>query len=50
MTLHAREGGRTVVRITSKFPSAQAMEQLIAMGMEEGLQQAMAQMDAIIAT
>lgn len=35
--------------ITSTFASLEAMEQLISMGMEEGLRQAMAQMDAILA-
>jgi hypothetical protein len=35
--------------IATHFPSLEAMEQLIAMGMEEGLQQAMGQIDAILA-
>lgn len=37
------------VTITSRFPSLEAMEQLIAMGMEAGLQQAIGQIDAILA-
>lgn len=35
--------------MTTRFPSLEAMEQLLAMGMEEGLQQAMGQIDAILA-
>ena len=41
--------GRTRMSIDSRFPSAEAMEQLVAMGMEEGLKQAVAQIDAILA-
>jgi uncharacterized protein YndB with AHSA1/START domain len=41
--------GRTQMTIQSKFPDAAAMEQLIAMGMEEGLKQAVGQIDAILA-
>ncbi len=47
--LHERDGGGTSVRITSTFPSAEAMQQLIEMGMDEGLAAAMGQMDAILA-
>ena len=35
--------------IESTFPSTEAMEQLLAMGMEEGLTQAVGQIDAILA-
>jgi uncharacterized protein YndB with AHSA1/START domain len=45
----SEEGGVTQVVITSTFPSADAMEQLIKMGMEEGLRASMAQMDEILA-
>jgi uncharacterized protein YndB with AHSA1/START domain len=41
--------GRTRMTIQSIFPDAVAMEQLIAMGMEEGLKQAVGQVDAILA-
>jgi hypothetical protein len=34
--------------IQSVFPDAAAMEQLLAMGMEEGLTEAVAQIDAIL--
>jgi hypothetical protein len=35
--------------IISTFPSIEAMEQLMAFGMEEGLTQAVGQIDAILA-
>jgi hypothetical protein len=41
--------GRTRMSIESVFPSAEAMEQVLAMGMEEGLKEAVAQIDAILA-
>ena len=34
---------------SSEFPTVEAMEQLAAMGMEEGLTQAVSQIDAILA-
>jgi uncharacterized protein YndB with AHSA1/START domain len=40
--------GRTRMSIESRFASQEAMEQLIAMGMEEGLTQAVGQIDAIL--
>jgi len=41
-------GGRTRMSIDSAFPSTEAMEKLLAMGMEEGLKQAVGQIDAIL--
>ena len=41
--------GRTRMSIRSIFPSTQAMEQVLAMGMEEGIRQAIGQIDAILA-
>ena len=41
--------GRTRMAIESLFPSAEAMEQVLAMGMEEGMTQAVGQIDAILA-
>lgn len=41
--------GRTRMSIENMFPSAEAMEQLLAMGTEEGLSQAVSQIDAILA-
>ncbi len=41
--------GRTRMSIESVFPSTVAMEQVLGMGMEEGLTQAVGQIDAILA-
>ncbi len=41
--------GRTRMSIDSIFPSREAMEQVLAMGMEEGITQAVGQIDAILA-
>lgn len=43
------ERGVTQVTITTTFPSLEAMEQLTEMGMDEGMREAMAQMDDILA-
>jgi hypothetical protein len=37
-----------MVTVTT-FPSVEALEQLIGMGMEEGMKAAMAQIDAVLA-
>lgn len=42
-------GGRTRMSIHTLFPDAEAMEKLLAMGMEEGLAEAIGQIDAILA-
>jgi uncharacterized protein YndB with AHSA1/START domain len=42
-------GGKTRMTIESSFASSEAMEQVLAMGMEEGLRQAVGQIDAILA-
>ncbi len=49
VTIQGIGGGRTRMSIESVFPSAQAMEQILAMGAEEGLTQAIGQIDAILA-
>jgi len=41
--------GRTRMSIESRFPSREAMEQLLAMGMEQGLVEALGQIDGILA-
>ena len=41
--------GRTRMSIETVFPDTHAMEQVLAMGMEEGLTQAVGQIDAILA-
>ncbi len=40
--------GRTRMTISSTFPDLQSMEKLLSMGMEEGLVQAVGQIDAIL--
>jgi uncharacterized protein YndB with AHSA1/START domain len=42
-------GGRTRMTIHNSFPSVAAMEQLVGMGMVEGLTEAVGQIDAILA-
>jgi hypothetical protein len=49
VTIRDAGDGRARMTIQSTFPSAEAMEQLVAMGMEEGLNQAVEQIDAILA-
>jgi uncharacterized protein YndB with AHSA1/START domain len=49
VTIEPVGGGRTRMSIESRFPSVEAMEQVLAMGMEEGLKQAVGQIDAILA-
>lgn len=41
--------GRSRMTIETLFPNTQAMERVLAMGMEEGLTQAVGQIDAILA-
>jgi uncharacterized protein YndB with AHSA1/START domain len=47
--LAARPGGGTTANIVSTFPSAEAMDKLVEMGMEEGMRESMGQMDAVLA-
>ena len=42
-------GGKTRMSIVSESPTVEAMEQVLAMGQEEGLRQAVGQIDAILA-
>jgi uncharacterized protein YndB with AHSA1/START domain len=49
MTLTERAGGGTTMTLHSQFPSLEAMEQLVNMGMEEGLQAALTQIEGILA-
>jgi uncharacterized protein YndB with AHSA1/START domain len=49
VTLTEEPAGRTTVAIRTTFPSLESMEQLSAMGMEEGMMAAMGQMDALVA-
>jgi uncharacterized protein YndB with AHSA1/START domain len=47
-TFEPHDGGTRMVTVTT-FPSLQALEQLLAMGMEEGMKAAMAQIDGVLA-
>jgi uncharacterized protein YndB with AHSA1/START domain len=49
VTILPIDGGRTRMTIENVFPDQAAMEQLLAMGQEEGLTQAIGQIDAILA-
>jgi uncharacterized protein YndB with AHSA1/START domain len=49
VTIEAIDSRRTRMSIESRFPSTEAMEQVLAMGMEEGLTLAVGQIDAILA-
>ena len=49
VTLNERDGGGTVMAIESQFPSLEAMEQLVSMGMEEGMAAAMGQIPDVLA-
>ena len=49
VTIEDVGAGRTRMSIVSIFPSTEAMEQLLAFGMEEGLTQAVGQIDEILA-
>ena len=47
-TFEPHDGGTRMVTVTT-FPSLEALEQLLAMGMEEGMKAAMGQIDAVLA-
>lgn len=49
VTIEDIGGGRTRMSIASTFESSEVMEQILAMGMEEGITQAVGQIDAILA-
>jgi uncharacterized protein YndB with AHSA1/START domain len=49
VTIEEIGDGRTRMSIDSTFPSHEAMEQVLAMGMEDGITQAVGQIDAILA-
>jgi len=49
VTIDETGDGTTRMSIQSTFPSTEALEQMLAMGMEEGLTQAVGQIDAILA-
>jgi uncharacterized protein YndB with AHSA1/START domain len=47
--LTARDGGGTRMSIQTTFPSAEAMDRMVEMGMDEGMTEAMGQLDALLA-
>jgi uncharacterized protein YndB with AHSA1/START domain len=49
VTIEPIGGGRTRMTMESTYPDISAMEQLLAMGQEEGLIEAVGQIDAILA-
>jgi uncharacterized protein YndB with AHSA1/START domain len=49
VTIDGIGDGRTRMSINNVFPSTETMEQLLAMGQEEGMTQAVGQIDAILA-
>jgi len=49
VTLEERPGGGTRMTVENRFDSLEDLEQQLAMGMEEGMGQAMTQIDAILA-
>lgn len=49
VTIEPIGDGRTRMTVENVFPNAAAMEQLLAMGQEEGMTQALGQIDAILA-
>lgn len=48
VTLAEIDGGRTSMTIETRFPSLDAMDQLLSMGTEEGMAAALAQIDEIL--
>jgi uncharacterized protein YndB with AHSA1/START domain len=48
VTLTGQDGGGTRMEITSNFPSLEAMERLMAMGMDEGMREAVGQVDDLL--
>jgi len=48
MTLTEREAGGTTMKLHSQFSSLETMEQLVAMGMEEGIVEALGQIEGIL--
>jgi uncharacterized protein YndB with AHSA1/START domain len=49
ITIDEGNGGRAVMAIRTHFDSVAGMEQVLAMGIEEGMQMVLSQMDAVLA-
>ena len=48
VTIEDTDGGRARMSMESTFPDAASMQQVLAMGMEEGIREAVGQIDAIL--
>ena len=48
VTLQEQADGRTRMQITSTFPSVEAMQQMLSMGLEEGITAAIGQIDELL--
>ena len=44
------DGGKTTMTLTSSFPSTEVMEQMLSMGMEQGITEALGQVDDVLRT
>ena len=44
------DGGKTTMTMTSSFPSTEVMEQMLSMGMEQGITEALGQVDDVLRT
>ncbi len=49
VTLDEQTSGGTTMTIASTFPSAEVMAQMVEMGMEQGMQEALGQIDGLLA-
>ncbi len=49
VTIESIDSGKTRMTMTSRFPSREAMQQVLDMGMEEGLREAIGQIDGLLA-
>lgn len=49
LALTERAGGGTSMTVMSTFPSTDAMRQMVEMGMEEGMREAMGQIEGVLA-
>lgn len=49
VSLDERAGGATRMAIETTFPSVEVMDQMVEMGMEDGMKGALEQIDAILA-
>lgn len=50
VTIAERDGGGTTMTLLSTFASAEAMAKMLEMGMEDGIQEALGQIDGLLAS